>query len=79
MTALFFKGTGKINIKEKIYMNNTTEHISLMTTQEVAEYLHCSTHYVTELRRKRAIYGAKIGKKYLYYTQSVYSYVTQFN
>ncbi len=50
----------------------------LMTTQEVADYLHCSTHYVTELRRKRAIYGTKIGKKYLYYADSVYTYVTQF-
>lgn len=56
-------------------MKNTKEYISLMTTKEVTNYLHCDAHYVTKLRRAGCIKACYIGSHYLYYADSIYAYV----
>ncbi len=53
------------------------EKKDLMTTQEVADYLRCSTHYVTALRRQGKIKGTYIGSRFLYDASSVYSLLSK--
>lgn len=38
----------------------------LLTTEEVAEYLHCSTHHISNMRRAGLISGTKISHRWLY-------------
>lgn len=56
-------------------MKNKTEYISLMTTKEVANYLHCEEHYVGKLRKAGCIKACYIGSHYLYFEDTVYAYV----
>lgn len=49
-------------------MNDTAK---MMTTEEVAEYLHCSTHYVGDLRKTGYLTGIRVGKRWLYATEDV--------
>lgn len=37
----------------------------LLTTNEVAEILHCSTRYVCKLLNEKELPGVRVGKKYL--------------
>lgn len=47
----------------------------LMTTSEVAEYLHCSTHHVGDLRRAGFIVGTRYGKYWLYTEKTISHFI----
>ena len=47
----------------------------LMTTKEVSEYLHCSTHHVGDLRRAGFIIGTRYGKYWLYTEDTIEKFV----
>ncbi len=46
-----------------------------LTTDEVAEELHTTRSYVSELRNKRKLKAFKIGKRYLYPRKDVERYI----
>ena len=48
---------------------------SLMTTEEVAEKLRCSRHYVTHLRKHNAFTGFKIGKRWMYKEEEINAFI----
>ena len=48
---------------------------NLMTTEEVAEKLRCSRHYVTFLRKQQAFGGFKIGRRWMYKENEVNNYI----
>ena len=45
--------------------------VYFFTTAEVAQIMHCSTHYVTALRRKGFLKGTRVGRNWLYYRKDV--------
>lgn len=47
-----------------------------MTSDEVAEELHCSVEYVNELRRSHKLRGVKKGKIYIYSRKAVEDYIS---
>lgn len=47
----------------------------LMTTDEVAEYFHCSTHHVGDLRKAGFIIGTKYGKRWLYTENTIVTFI----
>lgn len=48
---------------------------NLMTTKEVAQYLHCSTHHVGDLRRAGFIAGTQYGKYWMYTEETIKKFV----
>lgn len=51
----------------------------LMTTEEMANYLHCSTHHITHLRQVGLIKGMRFGKRWLYACTEVERFVADSN
>lgn len=51
--------------------------INLMTTDEVAEKLRCSKHYVSQLRKQKAFNGFKVGKRWMYKESEVIAYINR--
>ena len=48
---------------------------SLMTQREVAEYLHCSEHHITALRKHGLLTGTRYGKRWLYLEDEINAFV----
>lgn len=48
---------------------------NLMTTEEVAEKLRCSRHYVTYLRKHNAFGGFKVGKRWMYKEEEINAFI----
>ena len=51
------------------------DEMRLMTKEEVAVYLHCSTHHVTHMRQAGLIKGVKFGKRWLYRKSDIEAFV----
>ena len=49
---------------------------SFLETKEVAQLLHCSTHYVTTLRKSGLLMGTRYGKRWLYYDSDIQDFLT---
>ena len=45
------------------------------TTKEIAQILHCSTHYVTTLRRTGWLRGTRVGRNWLYDVEALESFI----
>ena len=49
--------------------------VKLLTTQEVAEKLHCSTHHVAHLRQHGLIRGTRFAKYWMYTEEDINNFI----
>lgn len=49
--------------------------IKLLTTKEVADILHCSTHHVAHLRQHGLIRGTRFAKYWMYSEEDIDSFI----
>ena len=49
----------------------------ILTTKEVADILHCSTHQVGYLRKYGILVGTRFGKNWLYEKDDVINFIRQ--
>ena len=51
------------------------EDVKLLTTKEVAEILHCSTHQVLNLRKYGLIRGTRFAKYWMYSEEDINNFI----
>lgn len=68
---LFFRSVTHISNRNK----EVTMEIKLLTTKEVAEKLHCSTHQVAHLRQHGLIRGTRFAKYWMYSEEDINNFI----